>query len=118
MHQLSLLSVCTVDGASLGDEALYDRAKAEDGELFPAEIANRLLVGESPVGVYRKYRGMTRTQLAEAAGIDPVYLSQIETGTQAGSPRILAVIARALQVDPGDFFRNPSMVSTPAPSLR
>ena len=56
-----------VPAAALTDESLCDRAKAEGGELFPAEIVDRLLAGESPVGVYRKYRGVTRKQLAEAA---------------------------------------------------
>ena len=90
--------------AALSDEALYDRAKAEGGELFPAEIVDRLLAGESPVGVYRKYRGLTRKQLADTAGIDAVTLSRIETGKRAGSPRTLAAIAKALGVEPGDLM--------------
>ena len=47
---------------------------------------------------------MTRKRLAEAAGIDPVYLSQIETGKRTGSLRTLAAIARILDVDPGDLL--------------
>ena len=87
--------------AALSDEALYDRAKADGGEFFPAEIVDRLLAGERPVGVYRKYRGLTRKQLAEAAGIDAVTLSQIETGKRSGSLRTLAAIAKALGVEAG-----------------
>ena len=90
--------------AALSDEALYDRAKAEGGELFPAEIADRLLAGESPIRVYRLYRGMTQKRLAEAVGINPVYLSQIETGKRAGSLGTVAAIARALEVEPGDLI--------------
>ena len=81
--------------AALSDEALYERARAEGGESFPVELADRLLAGENPV---RAHRGMTRGELASAAGIHPVYLSQIETGKRAGSTRTLAALARALGV--------------------
>ena len=90
--------------AALSDEALYDEAKAESGEFFPAEVVDRLLAGESPIRVYRTYRGMTQKQLAEAAGINPVYLSQIETGKRTGSLRTLTAVARVLDVDPGDLL--------------
>ena len=88
----------------ISDEALYDQAKAVGGELFPAEIADRLLAGENPIRVYRSHRGMTQKRLAEAAGINPVYLSQIETGKRAGSLGTLAAIAKALEVEPGDLM--------------
>ena len=43
---------------------------------------------------------MTRKQLAEAAGINAVYLSQIEKGGSCiGSARTLAAIAEALDID-------------------
>ena len=90
--------------AALSDEAQYDRAKEEEEELFPAEVLDRLLAGESPVRVYRKYRGMTQKQLAEAAGINAVYLSQIETGKRSGSLKTLAAIAKALSVEAGDLI--------------
>lgn len=90
--------------AALSDEALYDEAKAEGGEFFPAEVVDRLLAGESPIRVYRTYRGMTQKHLAEAAGINPVYLSQIETGKRAGSVGVLTAIATALGVEAGDLI--------------
>ncbi len=90
--------------AALSDEAQYDRAKEEEEELFPAAVLDRLLAGESPVRVYRKYRGMTQKQLAEAAGINAVYLSQIETGKRSGSLKTLAAIAKALGVEAGDLI--------------
>ena len=85
--------------ASLSDEALYDRAKADDEESFPMELADRLLAGESAISIYRDYRGMTRKQLAEVVGINPIYLSQIEKGRRNGSTGTLVAIARALRVD-------------------
>lgn len=88
----------------LSDEALYDEAMAEGGEFFPGEVADRLIAGENPIRVYRTYRGMTQNQLAEAARINPVYLSQLETGKRAGSLRTLFAIAKALDVDRGDLI--------------
>ncbi len=82
-------------------EALYDRARAEGGESFPVELADRLLAGENPV---RAHRGMTQGELASAAGVHPVYLSQIETGKRAGSTRTLAALARALGVAVDDLI--------------
>ena len=87
------------DEAGLTDEELYDRAKAEGGEAFPIGLADRLLEGENAVRVYRDHRGMTQRQLAEAAGINPVYLSQIENGRRTGSAKTLAAIARVLRID-------------------
>ncbi len=80
-------------------EALYGRAKADDGESFPIGVVDRLLAGENAVRVYRQHRGMTQKRLADAAGINAVYLSQIERGQRTGSARTLAAIAQALGVD-------------------
>lgn len=102
--------------AALSDEALYDEAKAEGDEFFPADVVDRLLTGENPIRVYRTYRGMTQKQLAVAAGINPVYLSQIETGKRTGSPRTLTAIARVLDVDPGDLLCDPDRVPILRPS--
>ena len=90
---------------SNGDaEALYDRADAEGGESFPAEVVDRLLAGQNPIRVYRDHRGMTQGALAAAAGIHPVYLSQIETGRRTGSARTLVAIAKALGVAVDDLI--------------
>ncbi|MCY4383698.1 MAG: helix-turn-helix transcriptional regulator [Nitrospinae bacterium] len=77
--------------------------KAEGGESFPVDVAGRLLAGENPVRVYRNHRGMKQGDLA-AAGVHPVYLSQIETGRRTGSTRTLAAIAEALGVTVDDLI--------------
>ena len=89
---------------ALNDEALYDRARAEGGESFPAEVADRLLAGENPIRAYRNHRGMKQGDLAAAAGVHPVYLSQIETGKRTGSAKTLAAIAGALGVAVDDLI--------------
>ena len=85
-------------------EELYDLAKAAGDESFPAAVVDRLLAGESPIKVYRDHRGLTQKQLANAAGINAVYLSQIETGKRTGSAKTLASIAGALDVDVDDLI--------------
>ncbi len=92
------------DEAGLSDEALYDRAGSEGEEAFPIDVADRLLAGENAVRVYRDHRGMTQKQLAGAAGINPIYLSQIERGRRTGSTRTLAAIAGVLGVDLDDLI--------------
>ena len=89
---------------ALTDEELYDRAKAAEEESFPIAVADRLLAGENPIKVYRSYRGMTQRQLATAAAIKTIDLSQIEAGKRPGSPQTLAAIAQALNVNVDDLI--------------
>jgi DNA-binding XRE family transcriptional regulator len=91
----------------VADEAasirVYDAYKATQPETFPDEVASRLLNGEHPVKVFREHRGMTQTQLAEAAGLRQAYVSQIEAGSRIGTIDVLKRIAEALQVDLDDL---------------
>ena len=87
------------DDAALTDEELRDLAAAGDDEFFPFDMVKRLLGGEHPVRVFRTYRKLTQKQLAAKAGINALYLSQIERGRRTGSARLLATLARALDVD-------------------
>ncbi len=89
--------------APLSDEEIYDRAKLEDDESFPIEVADQLVAGKNAIQVFRKYRGMTQNELAAATNINPVYLSQIETGRRNGSTKTLASIAKVLNVSLDDL---------------
>src|SRR6056297_1409632 len=77
----------------LGDLQAYDRAKAAlaagDDELVPADYANRLLNGESPLRVYRELRGMTQAALAEKADVNRTTVGEIEIGRKTGSVKTL-----------------------------
>ena len=87
------------------EELLEDRAaeaayrRTRDEESFPAEVANRLMDGESPVRVFRQYRGLKAAALAEQIGKSRSYLSEIEAGKKPGSVAVLRQIADALKVD-------------------
>jgi transcriptional regulator with XRE-family HTH domain len=61
------------------------------------------VAGKNPIRVFRNHRGMTQIELAAAININPVYLSQIETGRRNGSTKTLASIAKALNVSLDDL---------------
>ena len=88
------------------DVLAYDKARrriaAGEDELIPAEYANRILDGESPVKVYREYRGFSREELAAKARIDVATLGQIESGVQSGSGGMVK-IAQVLGVGLDDL---------------
>ncbi len=72
-------------------------ARGEE-ELIPAEYVNRMIDGENKIRVWREYRGLTIKALAEAAGVTPAYLSQIETGAREGTLATLKKLSAALRV--------------------
>jgi DNA-binding XRE family transcriptional regulator len=92
----------------LEDIREYDLARkaidAGEEELVPAEIVYAILDGANPVRVWREYRGLSQQEVAQKAGISTAYLSQLETGKRAGTPRVLSAIARVLNVDVDDLL--------------
>ncbi|MEP3436129.1 MAG: helix-turn-helix domain-containing protein [Hoeflea sp.] len=87
---------------SLNASAIMARIK--DGEeTWPAELVRELMETDSRIRTFRKYRGMTGTDLAKAAGISQPHLSEIETRRKAGSVDVLKRIATALRVDLDDL---------------
>ena len=73
-------------------------------EQIPLEALDRLLEGDHPVKVFRKHRGLTQKELAAMTGLNPTYLSQIETRKRGGSTRVYRRLAAALAVDIGDLI--------------
>lgn len=91
----------------LADMRAYDRAKqglaAGTDELIPADFGDRILDGESPVRVWREYRGLSVKQLAAGAQISAAYLSQIEGGSRNGSVSTMKALAKCLSLDVDDL---------------
>lgn len=91
----------------LADMRAYDRAKqglaAGTDELIPADFGDRILDGESPVRVWREYRGLSVKQLAAGAQISAAYLSQIEGGSRNGSLSTMKALAKCLSLDVDDL---------------
>jgi ribosome-binding protein aMBF1 (putative translation factor) len=79
-------------------DAVKARMATGDTEVFPFEVAERLLDGEYPVMVLREHRGFSLHALAETAGLSPSDLSDIESGKKPGSIDAMERIAGALGV--------------------
>jgi ribosome-binding protein aMBF1 (putative translation factor) len=93
---------------SADDVGLYDEARRRltsgDDEAIPSEYAKRLIAGESPIRVWREYRGMSGKDLAGLAGVSAAFLSQIETGAREGKAGPMRRIAKALGVALSDLI--------------
>jgi DNA-binding XRE family transcriptional regulator len=89
------------------DVAAYDefqrKLAAGEDELIPAEIVDRILAGENRVRVWREHRGMSVKSLAEAAGVTPAYLSQVETGKRDGTIETYRKLAAVLRLTLDDL---------------
>lgn len=72
-------------------------------ELLPAAFVDRLIAGESPLRVWREYRGISASALAEKAGVGQSYISEIETGKKDGSLKTVKKLADALGVSIDDL---------------
>lgn len=81
-------------------EAARILARLESGEeeTLPFEVVKRLRA-ENRIKVLREYRGMTQRELAAAAELNPLYLSQIECGRATGGIKSLTRLAEALGVE-------------------
>jgi DNA-binding XRE family transcriptional regulator len=82
-------------------EAAYHRTVGQ--ETVPDSVVGRLIDGENPITVWREHRGMTLRSLAEIAGIDPGYLSQLENRKRAGPVATMKKLAAALRLDLDDL---------------
>jgi DNA-binding XRE family transcriptional regulator len=82
-------------------EAAYYRTRGQ--ETVPDAVVGRLIDGENPITVWREHHGMTLRALAEAAGLDPGYLSQLENGKRAGPVATIKRLAAALKLDLDDL---------------
>ncbi|MBI4755777.1 MAG: helix-turn-helix transcriptional regulator [Betaproteobacteria bacterium] len=82
---------------------MADAKAARDTENFPAEFADRLLAGESPLRVWRDHRGLTLQALAESCGVTRQMLSMIEHGKAKPSADLLGRLAGTLGCDMDDL---------------
>lgn len=91
----------------LADLQSFDRARAQlasgEDELIPAAFADRLMVGENPLRVFRDLRGLTQAALGDRAGVNRVTVAEIETGRKQGSIATLRALATALDVTLDDL---------------
>lgn len=86
----------------LADLQAYDRALVQlangDEEPLPSEFVKRMLSGESPLRIWREFRGLTQTALAEASNVNRVQIADIESGRKSGSIETVKKLADALGI--------------------
>lgn len=75
------------------------RIDTGEEEVFPAALVARLTGGNSPLKVFREFRGLTQRDLASAVGVNQGFLSELETGAKTASVKTLRALARCLRVD-------------------
>lgn len=67
---------------------------------------------------YRQWKGYSRRELAQRAGLSPVFLGEIERGEKDPSSRTLSLIARALEAPLGELYlRVATRLDTPSGRL-
>jgi len=97
----------TVAEEEAADLRTYEEVKRRlaigEEELIPAEFANRICAGESPVRVWREYRGLSVEELAGNAKVDPDELVGIEDGRRHGNKWMMKRLAAALNLDLDDL---------------
>lgn len=86
----------------LADDRI-DLAKIQEQineESFPSELVNKIILdGINPITVFREYRKLTKTKLAELVGVSQSYISNIENNKKDGSINVIKRIANVLEVD-------------------
>lgn len=85
-------------------DAIKEALRSGKEELVPAGVVDRLLDGENPVKVWRKYRGLSASDLARSCKLTPAAVSQIENGKRSPSVETLKAIAAVLNVDVDDLI--------------
>lgn len=76
---------------------------AGEEEFIPSEMVDRLLSGENLIRVWREYRGLDVSALAEKADLSPGYLEEVEAGNGVLSESQLARVATALDLTVDDL---------------
>jgi DNA-binding Xre family transcriptional regulator len=88
----------------LEDIRELDAAVAKpDRRMIPFEVTSAILDGASPTRAWREHRGLSASDLAQAAGISPIQLSEIEGGKRKATPAKLRKLAKALRVPIDDL---------------
>src|SRR3546814_10090560 len=87
------------DAASQAEE----RRKAGE-EYIPASVVDKLMAGESPLKVWRRYRGLTQAELASRIDISKMTVSGMENGTRSGSIKVWRSLAKTLNVSLDDIL--------------
>jgi DNA-binding XRE family transcriptional regulator len=84
-------------------KALAALARGEE-EKLSAKEAIALAEAPTPIGFWRRKRGMTQVQLAKAVGISQSYLAGLETGARHGDAALVKRLAGVLRLPIEDLI--------------
>ena len=102
--ELERLAEAAEDRADVRAAEAAELRRAGGEEYLPADMARRMIAGESPLRIWRQYRDMTLSTLGDRAGIKASYLSEMELGKKPGSPGVWRRLATALNVSVDDIM--------------
>ena len=85
-------------------QVLTDHYSTKQNDL-PEDLRARIAAGEMALTVWREYRGLTKSQLAEISGVPRSLVHQIESGRRFGSLTTTKAIADALQITVDDLIQ-------------
>lgn len=95
-EDLAVIAAAEAREAALGK-------KAARADHLPIELVRRLDAGEHPIRVWRDHRGLSRKALADAAGVAPNHLGEIEAWRKPGGFVALARLAATLHLPLDDL---------------
>lgn len=81
-----------------------DKRREAGEEYVPAVMVNRLIEGENALRVWREYRQLSLTRLAQISGINKSTVSLLENGKAFGRPATWRALADALSVTVDDIL--------------
>jgi len=80
--------------------AVDAQARREAGEeYYPNDIISRIVDGENPLKVWRKYRRLSQEQLGQKVARGGSYIAKLEKGRSTGDVQLWQKLAKALDVD-------------------
>ena len=92
------------DQADIAAAESSDRRRAEGEEYVPSSMVSRLIDGENALRVWREYREISLSALAEMSGINKSTVSLLENGKAYGRPATWRALADALKVTVDDIL--------------
>jgi DNA-binding XRE family transcriptional regulator len=82
----------------------FDAALAKpDRRVIPFEVTSAILDGASAIGAWREHRGLSQSDLAQAAGMSAPQLAEVEDDPRRATPATLRRVARALRAQVDDL---------------
>lgn len=87
----------------LDDVRAIEEFLIDPKEGLPHEFMTRLIDGESPLAVFREWRGLSQSALSRMSGVNRIQIIDIEKNGKSGSVATLKKLATTLEVTLDDL---------------